>query len=177
MNWRPQWPLSLTLAMTLMCKDLLDSDWGDFRCRRAVESSSWQCSCHRIILKFSGVITIDRHDVYAKGQCQRSKVNVTEVMTPYSRIRTITPVWIHIWLWYDAQSFMLLRRGTMLFLKVIHQISRSHLKKSSILTQIGHFQTVTPVGIHHWLLNDAQRLKQHRRGVLLFFKVICQFSR
>ena len=31
----------------------------------------WQCSCHRIILKFSGVITIDRHDVHAKGQGQR----------------------------------------------------------------------------------------------------------
>ena len=86
----------------------------------------WQCSCHCIILKFSGVITIDRHDVHAKGQGQRSKVKVTEVMTPFSSFRTVTWVWIHIWQWNDAQSLMLLRRGTLLFFKVIHQISRSH---------------------------------------------------
>ena len=35
--------------------------------------SFWQCSCHRIILKFSGVITIDRCDVHAKGRGQRSR--------------------------------------------------------------------------------------------------------
>ena len=28
---------------------------------------------------------------------------------------TITPVWIHIWWWNDAQSFMLLRRGALFF--------------------------------------------------------------
>ena len=33
----------------------------------------WQCSCHRIILKFSGVITIYKRDVHAKGQGQRSR--------------------------------------------------------------------------------------------------------
>ena len=75
---------------------------------------------------FQWVITIGRHDVLAKGQGQRSKVKVTEVMTPLSRFRTVTPVWIHIWWWNDAQTLMLLRRGTLLFLKVICQISRSH---------------------------------------------------
>ena len=53
----------------------------------------------------SGVINIDRKD---------------------SRFRTITPVWIHIWRWYDTQSLMMLRRGALLFFSVIHQISRSH---------------------------------------------------
>ena len=86
----------------------------------------WQCSCRHVILKFSGVITIERHDVLARGQGQRSKVKVTEVMTPFSRFRTVTPVWIHIWRWNDAQSLMLLRRWTLLYFKVIHQISRSH---------------------------------------------------
>ena len=62
----------------------------------------WQCFCHRIIMKFSGVITNDRSDVHAKDQCQRSKVKVTEVMTPFSRVWTVTPVWIHIWWWNDA---------------------------------------------------------------------------
>ena len=86
----------------------------------------WQCACHRIILKFSGVKTIDRRDVHANGQGQRSKIKLAEVMTPFSRFRTVTPVWIHIWRWNDAQSLMMFRRGMLLFFKVICQISRSH---------------------------------------------------
>ena len=40
------------------------------------------------------------------------------------------------------------------------------------------FWTVTPVWIHQRLWNDAQSLKQHnRRGALLFFKFVLQFSR
>ena len=54
------------------------------------------CSHHRIIMKFSGVITMDRSEVHAKYQGQRSKVKVTEVNTQLSRFRTLTPVWIHI---------------------------------------------------------------------------------
>ena len=51
-------------------------------------------------------------------------------------------------------------------------------KKKSILTQIGRFRTVTLVWIHWWLWNEAQTrsLKQHRRGALLFFKIIRQIS-
>ena len=41
----------------------------------------WLCSHHCIIMKFSGVITLDQGKVHAKGQGQRSKVKVTEVMT------------------------------------------------------------------------------------------------
>ena len=90
----------------------------------------WLCSHHRIIMKFSGVITSDRSDVHAKGQGQRSKVKVTEVTTQLNRFRTVTPVWIHIWWWNDAYSLMLLRRGALLFFKVIRQISRSHGSKN-----------------------------------------------
>ena len=86
----------------------------------------WLCSHHRIIMKFSGVITNDQSKVHAKGQGQRSKVKVTEVTTQLNRFRTVTPVWIHIWWWNDAYSLMLLRRGALLFFKVIRQISRSH---------------------------------------------------
>ena len=60
----------------------------------------------------------------------RSKVKVTEVMTPFSRFRTVTPVWIHILWWNYAFSFMLLRRGALLFFKVIRQISMSHGSKN-----------------------------------------------
>ena len=87
------------------------------------------CSHHRIIMKFSGVITMVKSDVHAKGQGQRSKVKVTEVNTQLRRFRTLTPIWIHIWLWNDAYSLMMLRRGALLFLKVIRQISRSHGSK------------------------------------------------
>ena len=52
------------------------------------------CSHHRIIMKFSSVITNDKSDVHAKGQGQRSKVKVTEVTTQLNRFRTVTPVWI-----------------------------------------------------------------------------------
>ena len=90
----------------------------------------WLCSHHRIIMKHSGVITNDRRKVHAKGQGQRSKVKVTEVMTQLNRFRTVTPVWIHICWWNDVYSLMLLRRGALLFFKVIRQISRSHGSKN-----------------------------------------------
>ena len=48
------------------------------------------CSHHRIITKFSGVITTDRSEVNAKFQGQRSKVKVTEAQTQFSRFRTVT---------------------------------------------------------------------------------------
>ena len=79
----------------------------------------WLCSHHRIIMKFSGVITYDQRKVHAKGQGQRSKVKVTEVTTQLNHFRTVTPVWIHIWWQNDAYSLMLLRRGALLFFKVI----------------------------------------------------------
>ena len=81
-------------------------------------------------MKFSGVITNDQSKVHAKGQDQRSKVKVTEVTTQLNRFRTVTPVWIHIWWWNDAYSLMLLRRGALLFLKVIRLIARSHGSKN-----------------------------------------------
>ena len=60
----------------------------------------------------------------------RSKVKVTEVTTQLNRFQTVTPVWINIWWWNDAYSLMLLRRGALLFFKVIRQISRSHGSKN-----------------------------------------------
>ena len=90
----------------------------------------WLCSHHRIIMKFSGVITSDKSDVHVKGQGQRSKVRVTEVTTELNRFRTVTPVWIHIWWWNDAYSLIMPWRGALLFFRVIRQISRSHGSKN-----------------------------------------------
>ena len=87
------------------------------------------CSHHRIIMQFSGVITNDIRDVHAKGQGQRSNVKVMEAKTQLSHFRTITPVWIHIWWWNDAQSLMLLRRCTILFFGVIRKFQGHTAKK------------------------------------------------
>ena len=89
------------------------------------------CYHHRIIMKFSEVITNDIGDVHAKGQGQRSKVKVTEVKTLLNRFRTVTPVCIDIWWWNDAQSLKQHRTGALLFFKVIRQISRSRGTKKS----------------------------------------------
>ena len=64
--------------------------------------------------------------------CKRSmsKVKDTEVMTPLIRFRIVTPIWIHILQWNDAQSLTLLRRGALLLFKVIRQKSRSHGTKN-----------------------------------------------
>ena len=98
----------------------------------------WLCSHHRIIMKFLGVITMDQGKVHAKGQGQKSKLKVTEVTTQLDRFRTVTPVWIHIWWWNFIYSLMLLRRGALLFFKVIRQISRSHSSKNRrILPKLG----------------------------------------
>ena len=96
------------------------------------------CSHYCTILKFSGVFTNHKSDVHAKGQGQRSKVKATEVTTQLNSFRTVTPVWIHIWWWNDAYSLMMLRRGALLFLKVIRQISRSRgSKKHRIWPRLG----------------------------------------
>ena len=111
--------------------------------------------------------------VKVRGQRSRSQRSKTQ----FSRFRTVTPVWIYIWWWNDAQRLMLLWRGALLFCKIIRQISRSHGTKSPILTRIENFRTVTPALIHWWLWSDAQSLKQHRRGALLILKVIRQILR
>ena len=116
-------------------------------------------------------ITIDRHDIHAKGQGQMSKVKVTEVMTPLSCFWTVTPVWMHIWWWNDAQSLMLLRRGALVVVfNVIHQISRSYCLKMVEFDPNCAFLDCNPSLIAQWLWNDAQCLKQHRRGALLLFE-------
>ena len=88
------------------------------------------CFHHRIIMKFSGYITMVKSDVHAKGQGQRSKFKVTEVNTQLSRFQTLTPVWIHKWQLNHAHSWQQHRKGALLFFKVIRQISRSHGSKN-----------------------------------------------
>ena len=100
--------------------------------------------CHTFLTMFLSTYHHEIFRIYYQWQkwrpCKRSrsKVKVTEVTTQLNRFRTVTPVWIHIWWWNDAYSLMILRRGALLFLKVIHRISRSHgSKKRRIWPRLG----------------------------------------
>ena len=66
-----------------------------------------------------------------------------------------------------------------LLLPMVHagQGQRSKVKVTGVTTQLNRFRTVTPVWIHIWWWNDAYSLMLHRKGALLFFKVIRQISR
>ena len=91
--------------------------------------------CHTFLTMFPS----SYHHEILRSYCQwhkwrpckrsRSKVKDTEVTTQLNCFRTVTPVRIHIW-WNDAYSLMMLRRGALLFFKVICQISRSHGSKN-----------------------------------------------
>ena len=119
----------------------------------------WLCSHHRIIMKFSGVITLDQGKVHAKGQGQRSKVKVTEVTTQIF----VSGLWLQFEFTYDDEMIHI---AWCCLGEVPYCFSRSSVKfqghtalKSQNLTQIGRFRTVTPVWIHQWLWNAAQSLK------------------
>ena len=117
----------------------------------------WPCSPQLIIMKFSGLFTNDRSDVHVKGKGQRSKVKVTGVNTQLSHSRTVTLDWIHIWWWNNAQSLMLM--CPIVFQGHPSNFKVTRLKKSSILTQIGHFQSIlTPDynSRHQWLQNTVK---------------------
>ena len=62
---------------------------------------------------------------YVKLQGHTAKKKSSS-FTQIGRFRTVTPVWIHQWLWNVAQSLKQQRRDALLFSKVIHQISWSH---------------------------------------------------
>ena len=63
-------------------------------------------------------------------QISRSHRTKHSQFWPYLGISGLTPVWIHRWLWNDAQSLKYCRRGALMFFKVICQISRSNWTKN-----------------------------------------------
>ena len=125
----------------------------------------WLCSHHRIIMKFSGVITSDRSDVHAKGQGQRSKVKVTEVTTQLNRFRTVTPVWIHIWWWNDAYSLIMLRRCALLFLAATKQLYKWYFPSVCPSVCLSVCPSVRPSVTPFWLCS-------HHRIIMKFSGVI-----
>ena len=68
--------LQLSNPSNLPCFNIFSCDQAALWMVQSVRLSVtpfWLCSHHRIIMKFSGVITNDRSDVHAKGQGQRSR--------------------------------------------------------------------------------------------------------
>ena len=117
--------------------------WAVFSCDQAalwkVQSvclSVCLSVCHTFLIMFPSSYHHEMFRMYYQWQkwrpCKRSRseVKVTDVNIQLSGFRTVTPVWIHIWWWNDAQSLMLLRRGALFFYKVIREISRSHGSKN-----------------------------------------------
>ena len=90
--------------------------------------------CHTFLTMFPSSYHHEIFRSYYQWQkwrpCKRSRSEVKgqghRGHDPNFRFRTVTPVWIHIWWWNDTYSLMLLRRGALLFFKVIRQISGSH---------------------------------------------------
>ena len=100
----------------------------------------------------------------------------SSILTQIGRFRTVTPVWIHQWLRNGAETWISIEEVPYRFSRTSVKFQGHAAKKSSILTQIGRFRTVTPVWIHQWLWNDAQSLEQHRRGALLFSRSSAKFQ-
>ena len=89
------------------------------------------CPRQRIIMKFPGVITIDRSDVHAKDQGQMSKVKVTEDKTNFA------PIWAFL--------------GPIVLQGCPSNFKVARAEKSAILTRNWCFRTVTQGWIHRWL--------------------------
>ena len=80
----------------------------------------------------------------------------SSILTQIGRLRTVTPIRIHWWLWNEAHSLKKHRRGALLFFQGHpSNFKVTQDKKSPILTRIERFRTVTEVWIYRWLWNDA----------------------
>ena len=97
---------------------------------------------------------------------------------PNLDFRTVTQIWIHWFLWNDAQSLTYYRRGDLLFSEVIHPISRSQGTKT-----IADFHPNWAFPDYQSNLNSPIDLKWctkidvvKKRGPI-FFKVIHQITR
>ena len=101
----------------------------------------------------------------------------SSILTQIGCCRTVTPFWIHQWLWNDAQNLKQHRRGALFFFQghsLNFRVARD--KKLPILTRIERFRTVTPYWINSWLWNNAQSLIAHRRGAYCFSRSFVQFQ-
>ena len=119
--FRPQYvwfPVHLKGHLIPLCYETLVVNWQNWLFTLFHQSRS--------VLSPNPIDT-DRGNVHAKGQGQKSRSQRSKQILPqFGQVRTVTPVWIHIWLTNDAQSLKQPRKCALLFFKVICEISRSH---------------------------------------------------
>ena len=83
----------------------------------------WSCPSFRHTHLSSGAIDTDRGNVHAKDQGQKSRSQRSkQILAQFEHVRTVTPVWIHIWQPNDAQSLKWHRKCALLFLAATKQI-------------------------------------------------------
>ena len=95
-------------------------------CKRIKIFSHDQAALWMILSVFSShipLIDTDRGNVHAKDQGQKSRSQRSKQILPqFEHVRTVTPVWIHIWQRNDAQSLKWHRKCALLFLAATKQL-------------------------------------------------------
>ena len=112
-----------------------------------------------------------------QGHPSNFKVTWAETSMILNRIQhfqIVSLILINGWLPNIAQSLKCHRRGALEFLRSSVKFQGHKGRKIDDFDSNWVFGTVPPVWIRRWLQNDAQSLRWHRRGAILFFKVIHQ---
>ena len=100
-----------------------DPNWAFPDCNSSLNSPMAMKWCKKVeVAEKRCPIVFQGHPSNFKVTCLKK----LSIFTQIGRFRTVTPVWIHRWIWNDAQSLIWYRRHALLFIWVIHQISRSH---------------------------------------------------
>ena len=113
-------------------------EWFSPSVRPSVCPSVRPSVCHTFLTMFPSTYHHEIFRSYYQWQkwcpCKRSRSEVKgqghRGHNPTLPFPDCNPVWIHVWWWNDAYSLIMLRRGALLFFKVICQISRSHGSKN-----------------------------------------------
>ena len=106
-----------------------------------------QCFSHGIILELSGVFTIDKSNVYAKGQCQRSKVKVRDAKNKFcSNLGGSRP-----WLQFEFTDGYEKIHKAWSSREEVPYFFQGHTSNHRFPPTFECFCTVTRVWIHQWL--------------------------
>ena len=150
-----------------------------FSCDQAAESFSPSvrltvtpfslCSHQCIIMKLSGVITIDRR--YAKDQSQRSgSQRSKQFLSPTWQFQDRNPSFnSQMATKWCTKLEVVLNRSPVVFRDHLSNFKATWAAKIEDFDPNSASRTAIPVWIHRWLRNDAQSLKWHRRNSLSFF--------
>ena len=145
LNWLfPDCISSLNLPMALKCCTKLDIVYKgcptfNFNFRNLFDNKSWY-NTH-------GYIRDINYPIVFQGRLSNFKVTQdkkTLILTKIGRFRTVTPVWIHWWLWNDSQSLKRYRKGALSFLAATKQLYKWYFPS------VRHtFLSMFPSSYHH----------------------------